>query len=76
MITEADFWNPTFMEDLVQAGMIVPTSESYSLFSQLWDRITFWIVILMIVGLGIDALNGFLRAGIKTKGDSSLPDRS
>lgn len=62
LITRPDFWNPEFMDELVQRGMLIVNSEAYNVITKIWDQLTFWLLILLLVGLIIDALVGFLKA--------------
>lgn len=62
MISGPDFWNPEFMSELVEAGVITVGSEAFDIVTKVWNQLTFWILILLIFGLVWDAVDGFIRA--------------
>jgi len=62
MINGPEFWNPEFMRELVDTGVVNAGSEAFDIVSKLWEQITFWILILLIIGLIWDAVDGFIRA--------------
>lgn len=62
MISGSDFWNPEFMNELVEAGVITVGSEAFHIVTKIWDQLTFWIIILLVIGLVWDAVDGFIRA--------------
>lgn len=55
------FWNPYFMEGLVQGGMVEPGTEAYVTVSKVWAAVTRNFVILLILLLIWDSVEGFLR---------------
>ncbi|GAA0423589.1 hypothetical protein GT022_10715 [Agaribacter marinus] len=61
MVTGPDFWNPAFMQELEQAGMITERSESYETVEKIWETATLWTLILMIVGLIWNIIAGWLK---------------
>ncbi|RDW21146.1 hypothetical protein CWR48_04105 [Oceanobacillus arenosus] len=62
MISGPEFWNPNFMMELVEAGFLTTGSELYNIISKVWEQSTFWILILLLVGLIWDVIDGFIRA--------------
>lgn len=62
MVSGPDFWNPEFISELVEAGVITVGSEAFDTITKVWDQITFWIFILLIFGLVWDVVDGFIRA--------------
>lgn len=62
MISGPDFWNPTFMSELAEAGVVTAGSEAFHVVTKIWDQLTFWILILLMVGLVWDAVDGLIRA--------------
>ncbi|WP_404450627.1 hypothetical protein LG329_09735 [Virgibacillus necropolis] len=61
MITGPAFWNPDFMAELAQAGIVTEGSEGYNTVNEIWSTSTLWILIFLIVGLVWDAINGFIK---------------
>ncbi len=62
MINGPEFWNPTFMSELVNAGVVEAGTEAYDVVAKIWEQTTFWILILLLIGLVWDAVDGFRRA--------------
>lgn len=62
MISGPDFWNPEFMNELVEAGVVMAVSEEFDTVTAIWNQSTFWILILFIIGLAWDAVDGFIKA--------------
>jgi len=61
MITGPDIWNPQFMSGLVEAGVVTVGSEAFDIVTKVWDLLTFWILILFIIGLVWDTVDGFIK---------------
>ncbi|MBP1950174.1 HAAS signaling domain-containing protein [Virgibacillus litoralis] len=61
MIMSQSFWNPDFMFDLVQAGVITEDNEAYGTISKIWDTATLVILATFIIGLIWDSVNGFIK---------------
>ncbi len=61
MITSTQFWNPTFMSELVQHGFVNEGSDGYETVRLIWEQVTFWTLILFIVGLVWDIISGFIK---------------
>ncbi|WP_099156682.1 HAAS signaling domain-containing protein [Virgibacillus ndiopensis] len=61
MINGPEFWNPNFMLELTQAGLLSEGSEAYGTVSKIWEQSTFWIFILLVIGLIWDAIDGFIK---------------
>jgi len=62
MISGPDFWNPHFMIELAEAGVVTVGTEAFDVVTKVWNQLTLWIFILLIVGLVWDAVDGFLKA--------------
>lgn len=61
MITGPEFWNPNFINELVQNTNLTAGSESYGTISKVWEQSTRWILIFLIFGLIWDAVAGFIK---------------
>lgn len=61
VMTGNDFWNPHFMEQLVQHQFVTPGSSSYSTIEVIWSQVTMWILLLMVIGLLWDLAAGLLK---------------
>lgn len=62
IISKPNFWNPEFMNQLVNAGIVTAGSEAFDTISKIWEQVTFWILILIVLGLIWDAIDGFMKA--------------
>lgn len=62
LITGEAFWNPEFMSDLVQAGVVTEGSEGYSVAESIWINSTRIVVIILLIGLVWDVIDGFIKA--------------
>ncbi|WP_042144487.1 hypothetical protein [Paucisalibacillus sp. EB02] len=62
LITGDAFWNPEFMSDLVKSGIVTEGSEGYQIGETIWKNSTRIIVILLLVGLVWDTIEGFIKA--------------
>ena len=62
MVNGPAFWNPDFMNELAQAGVVTVGSEGYDVVQKVWEQSTFWIFVLLAIGLIWDAIDGFIRA--------------
>lgn len=61
MITSAQFWNPDFMNELVQHGFVNEGSDAFETVRQIWEQSTFWILISLMFGLVWDMVAGFMK---------------
>jgi hypothetical protein len=61
MINGPAFWNPNFLLELTEAGFVTEGSEAFKTVSIVWEQSTFWILILLVLGLILDAIDGFIR---------------
>lgn len=62
VINGPDFWNPQFMNDLVDAGLLTATSDTFHTLTIIWEQGTLWIFILLMIGLAWEAVSGFMKA--------------
>ncbi|UOQ87336.1 HAAS signaling domain-containing protein [Gracilibacillus salinarum] len=61
MIIGLDFWNPDFMVELTQAGLLNEGSDAYQTVSSIWENATLFIFILMVIGLILELVEGFIK---------------
>lgn len=61
IITQSDFWNPHFIQEMVQYHLITENSEGYKTASIIWNQTTKWIPIIFAVGLVWDVVDGFIK---------------
>lgn len=62
VITGPEFWNPNFMNELVQNTPLTIGSESYGTISKVWEQSTRWILIFLVFGLIWDVIAGFIKS--------------
>ncbi|WP_200411588.1 HAAS signaling domain-containing protein [Virgibacillus salexigens] len=51
MVSGPDFWNPLFMQELVQADMLTEGSDNYQTIENIWESTTLLTLLLLIGGL-------------------------
>lgn len=61
MMTGPGFWNPDFMQELIQAGIVSEGSEQFETVKNIWNTTTLLILIFLIVGLIWDTVNSFIK---------------
>lgn len=59
---KSHLWNKHFISELTQEGVIVKGSDGYSTVTTIWEQLTFWIMMLAIVGFIIDIIVSFIKA--------------
>ncbi|WP_199880613.1 HAAS signaling domain-containing protein [Bacillus massiliglaciei] len=62
VVSEPAIWNPSFMNQLTESGLVAAGSEAYYVITAVWERVTLWLFILFIIGLVWEAANGFIKA--------------
>lgn len=65
MMSGPAFWNPDFMVELTQAGLLKEGSEAYKTVNIAWNQATSWILIILVIGLIWDAVYGFIKINKK-----------
>lgn len=65
MMSGPAFWNPNFMVELTQAGLLKEGSEAYKTVNIAWNQATYWILIILVIGLIWDAVYGFIKINKK-----------
>ncbi|TKC16751.1 HAAS signaling domain-containing protein [Robertmurraya kyonggiensis] len=61
VIAEPAIWNPNFMSQLVESGLVVAQSETYNVISFIWGKVTYWLFILWLFALVWDVIDGYIR---------------
>ncbi|RLL41988.1 hypothetical protein D8M04_15480 [Oceanobacillus piezotolerans] len=61
MISEPEFWNPTFMNELVQYGVLSEGTEAYQTVHTIWNQSTRWILVFMAIGLIWEIVDGLVK---------------
>jgi hypothetical protein len=62
LITGDSFWNPEFMSDIVQAGVVTEGSEGYQIGEAIWRNSTRITVAILLIGLVWDIIDGWIKA--------------
>ncbi|WP_042222348.1 HAAS signaling domain-containing protein [Oceanobacillus manasiensis] len=62
MLSGADFWNPTFMNELVEANVVTAGSDAYHTVDWIWNQAPLWIIILLLINIVWNSIDGFIRA--------------
>lgn len=61
VIAEPAIWNPDFMSQLIESGLVVAQSEGYEVISFIWEKVTYWLFILWLFALVWDVVDGYIR---------------
>lgn len=61
IITQPDFWNPNFMQQMVQYNLLLDGSEAYEVVTTIWNQTTKWVPIILAIGLVWDAIDGYIK---------------
>ncbi|WP_047981491.1 HAAS signaling domain-containing protein [Ornithinibacillus contaminans] len=61
IMTGQAFWNPNFMEELAQAGIATHGSDGYNVAESIWQNATRWTVIIFIISLVWDFIDGLVK---------------
>lgn len=62
VIMSPSFWNPNFISELTQSGLIDPQSEAFSIIDNIWPQISTLFIVFLSVGYVIDSITGFYKA--------------
>lgn len=61
IIMQPGFWNPDFMEQLVQHNLLTEGTDSFTVVQKIWDQLTLWVPILFAIGLVWDVVDGLIK---------------
>ncbi len=56
------FFNPYFMNELGAAGIVATGSEEFQTVTIVWEQLTYWFFILMIIGLVWEVIDVLIKA--------------
>ncbi|MDX8044518.1 hypothetical protein SH601_00835 [Gracilibacillus sp. S3-1-1] len=65
MVSRDTFWNPHFLQELIEIGLLTENSDAYNVFSTIWNQSTLWIFLLLIIGLIWELIDGLIKANRK-----------
>ena len=66
MVSQNSFWNPNFMQELIELGFVNFGSDGYNVVKNIWEITTFWILVALGIGLVMDTIIGYVKA-VKNK---------
>lgn len=61
IIMQPDFWNPDFMEQLVQHNVLTARSDAFRTVDTIWNGLTLWVPIIFAIGLVWDVVDGLFK---------------
>lgn len=61
VIFKPDFWNPNFMQDLIQHGLLANGNEAYEVVNTIWVHSTRIVPIFLMIGLVWDVVDGLVK---------------
>lgn len=50
------------MQDLVASDIVSFGSDAYDVVSKVWDQVTLWLVIILVIGLTWETIDAFMKA--------------
>lgn len=56
-----NIWNPNFMSGLVKHGLVMEGSDGFNIVKVIWEQLTLWTIVLLIVGLLGEMVVGFIK---------------
>ncbi|SHF70407.1 HAAS signaling domain-containing protein [Ornithinibacillus halophilus] len=62
IMVNSSVWNPNFMDEMVQAGIVESGSEGYQAIKLIWEIGTQWTIIIFMLSLLWDVGVGFFKA--------------
>ena len=61
LFSDMTIWNPTFMDQLVQAGFVTPGDEAYETVKSIWDRSRDGLIYVIVVITLIDTVSVVMK---------------
>jgi hypothetical protein len=62
MFSSKAIWNPNYMQQMAQSGLITANSEGFRVVSAVWDGATGWLIYLICVIFAIEIITIAIRA--------------
>lgn len=61
LVTSQSFWNPNFMADLMESGIVTQGTEGYKIVESIWKNVTGATVIIFMLALLWDVIEGMIK---------------
>ncbi|GGE63138.1 HAAS signaling domain-containing protein [Priestia taiwanensis] len=61
LITSATFWNPDFMTQLTETGIVTVGTEGFEKATKIWESVTYWLTIILVVSYLWDTIEGYIH---------------
>ena len=61
LLSDTAVWNPSFMDESVAAGIVIPGSETYETVEKVWGYVQKWTLVGIIFGTVIDIIFTLLK---------------
>ncbi|MCV4231851.1 hypothetical protein OHJ21_11780 [Virgibacillus sp. LDC1] len=72
LFSDMTIWNPTFMDQLVQAGLVTPGDEAYETVKSIWDRSRDGLIYIIVVITLIDTVSVVMKRFRGKEGNTTL----
>lgn len=72
LFSNMTIWNPTFMDQLVQAGLVTPGDEAYETVKSIWDRSRDGLIYIIVVIALIDTVSVVMKWFRRKNGSTAL----
>ncbi|RAR40916.1 hypothetical protein [Paenibacillus sp. MDMC362] len=72
LFSDMTIWNPIFMDQLVQAGLVTPGNESYDLVKSIWDRSRDGLIYVIVIITLIDTVSVLMKRFRRKEGNTAL----
>lgn len=60
-----DFFNPHFINGLVEAGRLTEGSTAYQTVTSIWENSILWIIVLYVIGMLVEVIDIWIRTAKK-----------
>lgn len=72
LFSDMTIWNPTFMDQLVQAGLVTPGDEAYETVKSIWDRSRDGLIYVIVIITLIDTISVVMKWFRGKEGNTAL----
>lgn len=72
LFSDMTIWNPTFMDQLVQSGLVTPGDEAYDTVKSIWDRSRDGLIYVIVVIALIDTVSVGMKRFRGKEGNTAL----
>ncbi|MFA1822907.1 hypothetical protein ACDX78_22615 [Virgibacillus oceani] len=67
LVSGRSFWNPNFMNELVQYNVVTRGTNAYQTIQIIWEQLTLWILVFLLIGLVWEIVAGLFKVRKQNK---------